>query len=73
MSIAYNWFEVPNPFTRKNVFKRSFRQSVALFVFVFKIIVCKDDDFSVLRATKIITENFAKMYHNVHKVNTKWN
>ena len=28
--------------------------------FVFKIIVCKDDDFSVLRATKIINENFEK-------------
>ena len=28
--------------------------------FVFKIIVCKDDDFSALRATKSINENIEK-------------
>ena len=32
---------------------------LGLFMF-FKIIVCKDDDFSVFRATKCMNENFVK-------------
>ena len=32
---------------------------LGLFMF-FKIIVCKDDDFSALRTTKFMNENFVK-------------
>ena len=52
--------EVPNLNKEKNILDCNTRQSVALFVFVFKIIVYKDDDFSVLTATKFINENIEK-------------
>ena len=36
------------------------KQSAALFVFCFKIIVCKDDDFSVLTDNNFINESIEK-------------
>ena len=54
MSIDCDCFQVPNPFTRKNILKYKSKQCDAWFVFCFfKIIVCKDDVFFALKATNV--------------------
>ena len=51
VSIDCNGFQVPNPNERK-IYKKENQDDEMLGLFVFfKIIVCKDDDFSALRTT----------------------
>ena len=45
---------------RKIYFDEKRKQSGALVLFLFEIIVCKDDDFSMLTAIKFINENIEK-------------
>ena len=60
MSIDCNWFEVPNPNRRKiYLIENQDDKMLGLFMF-FKIIVCKDDDFSAFTTTKFMNENFVK-------------
>ena len=60
VSIDCNWFQVPNPNKRKiYLIENQDDKMLGLFMF-FKIIVCKDDDFSAFRTTKFMNENFVK-------------
>ena len=60
MSIDCKKNEVSNLNQEKSILDCNTRQSVALLVFVFKIIVCKNDDFSAIAAINFINENIEK-------------
>ena len=48
-------------FLRRKIYSNENQNNEMLGLCLFlKIIVCKDDDFSVFRATKFINENFGK-------------
>ena len=60
VNIDCKFNEVPNLLGEKDILDCNTRQSVALFVCFLKIVVCKDDDFSVLTDYKFINENIEK-------------